>query len=136
MHIRAMTISKARFFFSLSIHWCDDEVNQLYSNSVLASLNSRRTLKLKIRSHGTLSEALESGTPAGPIVHATRHIEFSEGVRSREDINSDTHDKVIEIARHIILRLTSSLDQVFPGRAANAQSDFVMMDFSDDSSHV
>ena len=98
----------------------------------------RRAFTFKIHNHGTFSEALESGTPAGPIIHVTRYIEFSESreTRSREDINSDTHNKVIEIARRIILRLTSSLDQALPGRAVNAQSDFVMMDCSENPSHV
>ena len=96
--LRAMTISKVRYLLiTVIIFYLNAEINQLYTNSVLASLNSRRALAVK--TSGPFIESLEASAPAGPHVHVSRHIEFSRPreFQSIDTGDSENRDKVIAI---------------------------------------
>ncbi|ETW76174.1 hypothetical protein HETIRDRAFT_422747 [Heterobasidion irregulare TC 32-1] len=90
--------------------------SKLYTNSVLASLNSRRALASK--TSDPFIESFAASTPTGPLVHVSRHIEFSRPNESQsiEPRDSETRDKVLAIRP--------------------SSSDFMMMDLSKNSSHV
>ena len=105
--LRAMTISKVRYLLiTVIIFYLNAEINQLYTNSVLASLNSRRALASK--TSGPFIESFAASTPTGPLVHVSRHIEFSRPNESQsiEPVDSETRDKVIVIESGTFITLT------------------------------
>ena len=79
----------------------------MYTNSVLASLNSRRALALKFNGDGAFTD-FEPGRPASHIANASRHIEFSgtSELQSRELGDGENDNKVIMIECCIHFALT------------------------------